>query len=145
MTTKITAILICWIMMVGMTGCVKKEIDSQEPVSTGESIPPEVPVEPEQVPQPGPRLQASLKLTEQGRLNLKAGKPDNAIRVLEQAISLNPANGQNYYYLAEAWLMKKNLTEAREFNSLAKLHLKDDTAWLEKVTRQADRIADLEE
>ena len=144
MTTKITAILICWLMLVGMTGCVKKEIVSQEPVSAEKSIPPEVSVEPEQLPQPGPRVQASLKLTEQGRLNLKAGKPDKAIRVLEQAINLNPVNGQNYYYLAEAWLMKKNFTEAREFNSLAELHLKDDSAWLEKVARQADRIADLE-
>jgi len=144
MTTKVTVTLICWLMISAITGCSKKEIVSQEPVATGETIAPETPVEPDQPPQPGPRVQASLKLTEQGRLNLEAGKPDNAIRVLEQAISLNPDNGQNYYYLAEAWIMKKQLTEAREFNSLAELHLKDNKAWLEKVARQADRIADLE-
>lgn len=91
-----------------------------------------------------PRLAASLQLTDQGRRLIEAHKPDNAIRVLEQAVSLYPTNGRNYYYLAEAWLMKGSANQAREFNNLAEIHLKKDRAWMIRVAKQADRIAELE-
>ena len=135
--TKLIGILLTCLLVLTVAGCAKKQISQPLP-------PDQEQVEPDSEQAPDPRTMASLQLTEQGRRLVEAGKSDQAIRVLEQAISLNPANGQNYYYLAEAWLIKKNLTEAREFNSLAELHLKDDTAWLERVARQADRIADLE-
>ena len=126
-----------------LAGCVK-EIPVEEPVQPKETIPLEKPPLPEKPSQPSPRVQASLQLTEQGRLLIDKGQPDNAIRVLEQAISLNPNNGQNYYYLSEAWLMKERFTEAKEFNRLAELHLKNNKDWLKKVTKQADRIAERE-
>lgn len=92
-----------------------------------------------------PRAMAALQLTDQGRRLLEDRQPDKAIRVLEQAVSLNPLNGQNYYYLAEAWLMKGAVDQAKEFNQLAGIHLKDDSEWLIRVARQANQIAELEQ
>jgi tetratricopeptide (TPR) repeat protein len=91
-----------------------------------------------------PRITASLQLTDQGRRLLEDRQPDKAIRVLEQAVSLNSLNGQNYYYLAEAWLMKGSIAQAKEFNQLAKIHLKEDRQWMLRVAQQAVRIAELD-
>jgi predicted Zn-dependent protease len=89
---------------------------------------------------PSPRALASLQLTEQGRQFLENGDPDDAIRMLEQALNLDPANGQNYYYLSEAWLMKGNISQAAEFNRLAAIYLEDDDKWLYQVIQQRERI-----
>jgi hypothetical protein len=94
--------------------------------------------EPEE--RPGPRAVASLQMTEQGRVLLEQKKVDGAISVLERAVSLNPANGQNYYYLAEAWLIKRNIKQAEEFNSLAEIYLEGDQTWMPKVEDQKNRI-----
>jgi len=83
-------------------------------------------------------------LTDQGRRLLEDRQPDKAIRILEQAVSLHPTNGRNYYYLSEAWLMKGSAAQAREFNLLAEIHLKEDREWMIRVANQADRIAELE-
>jgi tetratricopeptide (TPR) repeat protein len=140
MTTKLIAIVTVLIGLAVLAGCmpeatVKKQAapeSSAAPVPAGET---------EKGPQPDARIQASLKLTEQGRHFLQNQQPDKAIRMFEQAISLNPVNGQNYYYLAEARLIKGELTEAREFNRLAETYLKQDPEWLLRVARQAERIA----
>jgi YHS domain-containing protein len=63
---------------------------------------------------------------------------------LEQAVSLDATNGQAYYFLSEAWLMKGSATQAKEFNQLAEIHLKEDSEWMIRVAQQADRIAELE-
>ncbi|MGD2028906.1 MAG: tetratricopeptide repeat protein [Desulfobacterales bacterium] len=89
---------------------------------------------------PSPRAIASLQLTDQGRLFLESGKPDQAIRMYEQALNLDPANGQNYYYLAEAWLMKANIVQAAEFNRLAAIYLEGDPEWMGRVIEQRDKI-----
>ncbi|MGD9349905.1 MAG: tetratricopeptide repeat protein [Desulfobacterales bacterium] len=91
-----------------------------------------------------PQALASLQLTDQGRRLVEDKQPDKAIRVLEQAVSLHPTNGRNYYYLAEAWLMKGFADQAKEFNQLAEIHLKEDHQWMIRVGRQADRIAELD-
>jgi tetratricopeptide (TPR) repeat protein len=89
---------------------------------------------------PSPRAIASLQLTNQGRLFLESGKPDHAIRIYEQALNLDPANGQNYYYLSEAWLMKGNIAQAAEFNRLAEIYLEGDPEWMGRAMQQRDRI-----
>jgi predicted Zn-dependent protease len=81
-----------------------------------------------------------LQLTEQGRMFLENNQPDDAIGILERALNLNPGNGRNYYYLAEAWLMKRNTGQAAEFNRLAEMYLKDDNVWLDRVIQQRERI-----
>jgi hypothetical protein len=89
--------------------------------------------------EPSPRVLASLQLTEQGRSLLERGDPDDAISVLERAVGLNPTNGENFYYLAEAWLMKGDATQAEEFNRLAGLYLKGDERNV-KIREQRERI-----
>jgi tetratricopeptide (TPR) repeat protein len=90
--------------------------------------------------QPSPRVLASLRLMDQGRTLLERGKADDAISFLERAVSLHPTNGVNYYYLAEAWLVKGNPGQAEEFNRLAGIYLKEDAHWMEKVLGQRKRI-----
>lgn len=87
-----------------------------------------------------PRAVASLRLTEQARVLLEDGKVDEAITTLERAMNVNPSNGQNYYYLAEAWLRKGNPSQAREFNRLAAMYLKDEPGWMNRVRDQQERI-----
>ena len=125
METKLIKLLILVLAVVLFSGCVKQITQEQ--------------------PRPrSPREKASLQLTEEGRQLLTEDKPDQAIRLLEQAISLNPDNGRCYYYLAEAWLQKGNPSEARQFNSLAENYLKKDKGWNARLTTQADKIAGLE-
>jgi predicted Zn-dependent protease len=121
-----------------MLAACPKPILQTEPSKTEETTSSEAAAE------ENPRVVAALQLTDQGRRLLEDHKPDKAIRVLEQAVSLDPANGQNYYYLSEAWLMKGSAAQAREFNHLAEIHLKEDNAWIIRVAQQADRIAELE-
>ncbi len=90
--------------------------------------------------QANPRALASLQLTEQGKMLLDQRRPDDAIRVLERAIQLNPATGHNYYYLSEAWLMKGNLDQAREFNDLARIYFSDNPTWTARVENQRQRL-----
>ena len=120
-----------------LAGCMQpilweEPAETEESTRTGEAA------------QEHPRVLASLQLTDQGRRFLEDHKPDKAIRVLEQAISLNPTDGKNYYYLSEAWLMKGSATQAKEFNQLAEIHLSQDSEWMIRVAQQADRIAELE-
>ena len=91
-----------------------------------------------------PQQAAAREFTERGRRHLERSRPDEAIRDLERALSLDAANGQTYYYLAEAWLMKIDAQRAGEFNRMAENHFQDDPQWLERIARQADRIAELE-
>ena len=137
MANKLAYITVLCLWVFALAGCVR-EIRVEEPVPDNKATPHVKPT------QPDPRVQASLKLTDQGRQMLKERKPDKAIRVLEQAISLNPGNGRNYYYLSEAWLMKKFVAEARKFNSLAESRVKDDEFWMKRVAQQAERITELE-
>jgi len=87
-----------------------------------------------------PRAQASLRLTEQGRKLLENGRSDAAIRMLEQAINLDVANGLSYFYMSEAWILKGNLEQATEFNRLAQIYLKESPEWMARVLAQKDRI-----
>jgi tetratricopeptide (TPR) repeat protein len=107
------------------------------------AIPPAV-KKPEEAPpsatKPNPRAVAALQLREQARFLLSKNQPDDAIRVLEQAVNLNPMGGQNYYYLSEAWIMKGNLGQAREYNTLAASYLRDDREWSGRVQEQRERI-----
>lgn len=137
MGIKFTQIILFVIVAVWLAACPKPAL-KEVPIEAED--PPTV----EEAAEENPRVAASLQLTDQGRRLLEDRKPDKAIRVLEQAVSLHPANGQNYYYLSEAWLMKGSAAQAKEFNQLAEIHLKEDSAWMVQVANQADRIAELE-
>jgi len=130
--------IVCLVLLaVLLAGCPKPTLKGA-PSEAGETTPAEKEAE------ENPRVVASLQLTDQGRRLLEDRQPDKAIRALEQAVSLDSNNGQNYYYLAEAWLMKGSAAQAKEFNQLAEIHLKEDSQWMIRVAQQADRIAELE-
>lgn len=138
MTIRSIQIASLALLAVWLVGC-PKPILHEAPSEAEEAA-----AETEAAAQDSPRVLASLQLTDQGRRLLENNKPDKAIRVLEQAVSLDPTNGQNYYYLSEAWLKKGSAAQAREFNHLAEIHLKADDEWMIRVAQQADRIAELE-
>jgi tetratricopeptide (TPR) repeat protein len=76
---------------------------------------------------------------------LKSGNADDAIASFERSLSVDPSSNQNYYYLAEAWLMKGNVEQAREFNQLADMYLKPHREWTARVADQHERINKLTE
>ena len=144
MKTNLVVILALGLLVLGLGGCIKERPVEDTGVLSEEKER-QVQPETEKPAGPSPRALASRELTDQGRRHIDAGEADSAIRVLEQAISLHPGNGQNYYYLAEAWLMKGFAGEARQFNRLAESHLTGDKDWEKLVTRQAERIVQLEQ
>lgn len=137
MAPKFTIITITFLLGLTVGGCVKEQASQPLPPAAQEA-------EPDLSEKQDPRTLASLQLTAQGQRLVEAGKTDQAIRVLEQAISLDPDNGDNYYYLAEAWLLKGVVSEAKKFNQLAEIHLKDNARWMQRVIQQANRIAESE-
>ena len=137
MKTRTIQLVSLVLLAVLLAGC-HKPILKWEPTEAEETTPSEAAAE------ENPRVVAALQLTDQGRRLLEERKPDKAIRALEQAVSLDPTNGQNYYYLSEAWLMKGSAAQAKEFNHLAEIHLIEDSAWMIRLAQQADRIAELE-
>lgn len=90
------------------------------------------------------RSSAAAALIDQGRALLDKGEADAAIRVLGQAANLDSSNGALYFYMAEAWLMKQNEPQARDYNRLAESYLGGDPNWMLRIARQSDRIDELQ-
>ena len=134
------------------TSLPQKKQESVPPVSP-KAMPPKAVLPPEEVPPPKTspppepipvaRMLASASLVEQGKNYLEGGKPDQALNALERALSVYPGNGKTYYYMAEAWVMKKNKHQAQEFNRLAGMYLSGDMEWRDKVAEQQHRIKKL--
>jgi len=130
----------------------QKKQESVEPVSP-KPQPPKVVSEPlvapppreisTPEPKPDARMLATASLVEQGKNYLDAGKPDQALGAFERALSVHPGNGKTYYYMAEAWIMKKNKHQAHEFNRLADMYLSEDRTWRGMVADQQKRIKHL--
>jgi tetratricopeptide (TPR) repeat protein len=122
-----------------ITGCAS--FPSGSSPRTQQASKPEPPhSQPEAPKKTDSRTIASLRLTDQAQKLIASNQPDQAIRIIEQAIAIDPTNGQNYYFLAEAWLMKGDRNQAMSFNRLAEIYLETDAAWALKVTRQKERI-----
>lgn len=130
---------VCLLSCIILLGCAavmpppaSEPLEEASPVKAGEPISEET--------KSDPRAMASLQFTEQGRMFLESGQPDDAITVLERALSIYPGNGRNYYYLAEAWLLKGDVLQAAEWNRLAETYLLDDSDWMKRVREQRVRI-----
>lgn len=133
------SVLILWYAISGCAVFMPPSAEQPPEAMPAPSI--EKPVSP--AIQGDPRELASLQLTDQGRILLEQGKADEAITVLERALNLYPTNGRNYYYLSEAWLLKNDALQAKEWNRLAEMYLSDDKEWHEKVLDQKARIRKL--
>jgi tetratricopeptide (TPR) repeat protein len=133
------SVLMLWIALSGCAAFMPFPAEKSSQAGPAPSV--EKPVFPEI--QGNPREMASLQLTDQGRMLLEQGKADEAITVLERALNLYPTNGRNYYYLSEAWLLKNDVLQAKEWNRLAEMYLSDDKDWLKKALDQKARIRKL--
>ena len=148
MTPKIHVLMFVGVLLFsfGCSTIPSEPIPRQEPLPEPRSTVPKPrstvpePVERDHINEPSPQTIASLRLTEQARLLIKSKKPDEAIRTLERALNIDPQNGQNYYFLAEAWMMKGNKKQAFEFNRMAEMYLASDDSWMIKILEQKERI-----
>ncbi len=89
---------------------------------------------------PDSRVAAAHSLTRKGCRLLQNQDYDGAIRVLEWAVGVNPADGPGYFYLAEAWLAKGDCERAARFNDLTVLYLRGDRKWTRRAEAQKERI-----
>jgi len=140
-----TVLFLTAVLLILAFGCAARPPKSTVP-STPVAEPPSTIPSPEpadRVKEPTPRALASLRLTEQAQWLIASKKPDQAIRILEKSLNIDPGNGRNYYFLAEAWIIKGDKTQAIEFNRLAENYLKEDVSWLEKVQKQKERIEEM--
>jgi len=126
----------------GCSTMPSESVTPQKQVPEPSSTVPE-PEETDQINAPAPRTIASMRLTEQARLLIESKKPDEAIRTLERALNIDPQNGRNYYFLAEAWMIKGNKSQAFEFNRMAEIYLAKDAPWMLKVLEQKERIENI--
>jgi len=131
-----------------LTGCTTlpapERAPSRPPPEAGQAFPPEEEEAAKPIDKPDPQALTSLRLTDQARRHLESRRPDEAIRILERAVNLDPHNGRNFYYLAEAWLMKGVTGQAREFNRLAEIYLAGENAsWSQRVKRQKKRMDEM--
>ncbi len=79
---------------------------------------------------PTPARAASLRITEQQRIELERGHTDDAIRELAHAISIDPSNSYAYFYLGRAYVARKDYGQALTFFKRAEIGLASNSAWL---------------
>ncbi len=59
-----------------------------------------------------PNTIAALRLVEDGRVHLEAGRYDRALERFERAVAIDPTNGYGYYYLALLHFQMKKYDQA---------------------------------
>ena len=79
---------------------------------------------------PTPARAASLRITEQERVELERGHTDDAIRELAHAISIDPSNSYAYFYLGRAYVARRDYGQAETFFKRAEIGLATNSAWL---------------
>ena len=77
-----------------------------------------------------PARVSSIRTTEDARQALAAGNTDDAIRLLGEAVSVDPSNPYAYFFLGRAYLTKKDYAQALAFFSRSEIGLRGDPAWL---------------
>jgi tetratricopeptide repeat protein len=79
---------------------------------------------------PTPARAASLRITEQQRIELDQGHTDGAIRELAHAISIDPSNSYAYFYLGRAYVARRDYGQAQTFFKRSETGLGANPAWL---------------
>lgn len=111
-----------------------------------------VSLEPELKQAATPARAAALRLTEQARRELLAGGANRALQDLGRAVSIDPGNPFEYYYLGRVYLMRHNYAQAATFFHRAELGFAGRADWLsetlsfkgasdEQLGRTADAVA----
>jgi Tetratricopeptide repeat len=90
------------------------------------------PLDPEiaAVGQDNPARAASMRIVDEARKELLAGKPDDAIRTLGRAISVDPSDPFAYFYLGRANLARKDYLQAMTFLKRAEMSFQENPTWL---------------
>jgi Tetratricopeptide repeat len=79
---------------------------------------------------PTPARAASLRITEQQRVELERGHTDDAIRELAHAISIDPSNSYAYFYLGRAYIARRDYGQALTFFKRAEIGVASNSVWL---------------
>src|SRR5208282_3154401 len=79
---------------------------------------------------PNPARAASLRITEQERVELEQGHTADAIRELAHAISIDPSNSYAYFYLGRAYVARRDYGQAETFFKRAEIGVASNSAWL---------------
>jgi Tetratricopeptide repeat len=77
-----------------------------------------------------PALAASLRVTEEARKQLASGHTDDAIRELGRAVSIDPGNPFEYFYLGRSYIARRNYEQALTFFSRAEIGFAARPDWL---------------
>ena len=77
-----------------------------------------------------PARVASIRTVERARLDIIAGRADNAIRQLSRALSIDPSDPFAYFYLGRAYMIKKNYGQALTFFQRSEIGFTSNPAWL---------------
>ncbi len=80
-----------------------------------------------------PQHLASLELVDVAKRNINEGNFDQAINMLERAISLDAYNSRAYYYLSVGWFKKNQPSRALEFARKAELLCQGRNSELRRV------------
>jgi len=79
---------------------------------------------------PSPARAASLRMTEQARKELAKGATDVALRDLARAVSIDPGDPFEYYYLGRAYFLRRNYPQALTFFQRSQLGFGGRPEWL---------------
>jgi tetratricopeptide (TPR) repeat protein len=77
-----------------------------------------------------PARTAALRVTEQARVELAGGKTDDALRDLGRAVSIDPGNPFEYFYLGRVYLARRNYAQALTFLKRAEIGFGARPDWL---------------
>lgn len=78
-----------------------------------------------------PGRAASMRIAEEARAELLDGHPDEAIRNLGRAVSIDPSDPYAYFYLGRAYIAKQNYLQAMTFLKRAEIGFGSGNAvWL---------------
>lgn len=96
-----------------------------------------------------PTRKTSMRIADKARVELRKHQPDEAIRTLGRALSIDAGDPYVYFYLGRAYLMKHNYQQALTFWARAAISFANNPKWLaEALTFQAatqERQGDIDE
>ncbi|HXW83503.1 MAG TPA: tetratricopeptide repeat protein [Candidatus Binataceae bacterium] len=88
------------------------------------------PLDAEIAAQTDPARAASMRVVEQARQELQAGKSDEAVRTLQRAMSIDSSDPYAYFYLGRADLKSRQYEQAMAFFKHAEIGLGSNPEWL---------------
>jgi hypothetical protein len=96
-----------------------------------------------------PTRKTAIRIVDRARRDLLKHHPDEAIRTLTPALSIDAGNPYVYFYLGRAYLMKHNYSQALTFWERAAIGFADNPPWLSEALSfeggAKERLGDTEE